>query len=103
MILNNQCANGNILFCEIKCLEYDALIFFLGVGGGERVSRQGYSVEQAGLELRNLPASASQALGLKAYTTTARLDILIYSSMYHEPDSHLILLGSGPLCSLRLA
>jgi hypothetical protein len=29
-------------------------------------------VDQAGLELRNLPASASQVLGLKACTTTAR-------------------------------
>jgi hypothetical protein len=28
-------------------------------------------VDQADLELRNLPASASQVLGLKAYTTTA--------------------------------
>jgi hypothetical protein len=32
-----------------------------------------YSVDQAGLELRNLPASASQVLGLKACATTARL------------------------------
>jgi hypothetical protein len=31
-----------------------------------------HSVDQAGLELRNLPASASQVLGLKAYTTAAR-------------------------------
>jgi hypothetical protein len=33
-----------------------------------------HSVDQAGLELRNLPASASasQVLGLKACTTTAR-------------------------------
>jgi hypothetical protein len=30
-------------------------------------------VDQAGLELRNPPASASQVLGLKACTTTARL------------------------------
>jgi hypothetical protein len=30
------------------------------------------SVDQAGLELRNLPASASQVLGLKACATTAR-------------------------------
>jgi hypothetical protein len=30
-----------------------------------------HSVDQAGLELRNLPASASQVLGLKAYATTA--------------------------------
>jgi hypothetical protein len=30
-----------------------------------------YFVDQAGLELRNPPASASQVLGLKAYATTA--------------------------------
>jgi hypothetical protein len=29
-----------------------------------------HSVDQAGLELRNLPASASQALGLKVCATT---------------------------------
>jgi hypothetical protein len=29
-----------------------------------------YSVDQAGLKLRNLPASASQVLGLKACATT---------------------------------
>jgi hypothetical protein len=32
-----------------------------------------HSVDQAGLELRNLPASASQVLGLKASITTAQL------------------------------
>jgi hypothetical protein len=32
-----------------------------------------HSVDQAGLELRNPPASASQVLGLKACTTTALL------------------------------
>jgi hypothetical protein len=32
-----------------------------------------HSVDQAGLELRNLPASASQVLGLKVCTTTAQL------------------------------
>jgi hypothetical protein len=32
-----------------------------------------HSVDQAGLELRNLPASASQVLGLKACATTAWL------------------------------
>jgi hypothetical protein len=31
------------------------------------------SVDQAGLELRNPPASASQVLGLKACTATTRL------------------------------
>jgi hypothetical protein len=29
-----------------------------------------HSVDQAGLELRNLPASASLVLGLKVYVTT---------------------------------
>jgi hypothetical protein len=32
-----------------------------------------HSVDQAGLKLRNLPASASQVLGLKACATTAPL------------------------------
>ena len=32
-----------------------------------------HSVDQAGLELRNPPASASQVLGLKAWATTPRL------------------------------
>jgi hypothetical protein len=32
-----------------------------------------HSVDQAGLELRNPPASASQALGLKVCATTTRL------------------------------
>jgi hypothetical protein len=32
-------------------------------------------VDQAGLELRNLPASASQVLGLKACSTTAQLEL----------------------------
>jgi hypothetical protein len=33
------------------------------------------SVDQAGLELRNPPASTSQVLELKACATTARLDV----------------------------
>jgi hypothetical protein len=37
-----------------------------------------HSVDQVGLELRNLPASASHVLGLKACTTTARLQFLFY-------------------------
>jgi hypothetical protein len=35
-----------------------------------------HSVDQAGLELRNLPASASQVLGLKACATTPRDNLL---------------------------
>jgi hypothetical protein len=37
-----------------------------------------HSVDQAGLELRNSPASASQVLGLKVCTTTARRWCLLY-------------------------
>ena len=58
------------------------LFFFLGGGGGgvgDRVSLCSpgcpgtHSVDQAGLELRDQPASVSQVLGVKAYATTARL------------------------------
>jgi hypothetical protein len=35
-----------------------------------------HSVDQAGLELRNLPASASQVLGLKECATTPGLTCL---------------------------
>jgi hypothetical protein len=35
-------------------------------------------VDQAGLELRNPPASASQVLGLKMYTTTTQLNVHFY-------------------------
>jgi hypothetical protein len=41
-----------------------------------------YSVDQAGLELRNLPASASQVLGLKVYVTTAWLIFFFNYSIY---------------------
>jgi hypothetical protein len=39
-----------------------------------------HSVDQAGLELRNPPASASQVLGLKARATTARLNVMTFFS-----------------------
>jgi hypothetical protein len=45
-----------------------------------------HSVDQAGLKLRNLPASASQVLGLKACTTTpgwASLFFFFNSSIYY--------------------
>jgi hypothetical protein len=50
-----------------------------------------HSVDQAGLELRNPPASASRVLGLKACATTARLYGLLcyrtevsYESLFTE-------------------
>jgi hypothetical protein len=59
---------------------YSSGDFFWGVGGfWDRVSlyspgRPGtHFVDQAGLELRNPPASASQVLGLKVCTTTTQL------------------------------
>ena len=53
-------------------------------------SRQGFSpgcpgtqpVDQADLELRNLPASASPVLGLKACATTARLHRTSYKGKH---------------------
>jgi hypothetical protein len=51
-----------------------------------------HSVDQAGLELRNQPASASQALGLKACATTPSYfsSFIIHTCVYthgtHEPQ-----------------
>ena len=44
-----------------------------------------HSVDQAGLELRNLPVSASQVLGLKAYASIAQLYIF-FSYQFHLKD-----------------
>jgi hypothetical protein len=61
-------------------------------------------VDQAGLELRNPPASASQVLGLKACATTARL--LAFCMQHYRPASHslstavLLWAGAGTLCLL---
>jgi hypothetical protein len=41
-------------------------------------------IDQAGLELRNLPASASQVLGLKACVTTAWLHFIILKVTFHH-------------------
>jgi hypothetical protein len=41
------------------------------------------SVDQAGLELRNLPASASQVLGLEGCATTAQLNL--YFKIFNIP------------------
>jgi hypothetical protein len=56
-----------------------------------------HSVDQAGLELRNLPASASQVLGLKACATTARLFFWFYGG---GRERRLGSWGCVPLCSL---
>jgi hypothetical protein len=45
-------------------------------------------VDQAGLELRNPPASASQVLGLKVCTTTVRLPFYFKARSLPEPGAH---------------
>jgi hypothetical protein len=58
------------------------LVFGFGFRGRVSLCSLGcpgtHSVDQAGLKLRNLPASASQVLGLKAFATTAQhfMDLL---------------------------
>jgi hypothetical protein len=63
-------------FC-LFCFVLFCFCFFLVFGDRVSLYSSGcpgiYSVDQAGLELRNSPASASQVLGLKAWATTARL------------------------------
>jgi hypothetical protein len=45
-------------------------------------------LDQAGLGLRNPPASASRVLGLKACTTTARLVFKILNHQENEKELH---------------
>ena len=45
-------------------------------------------VDQAGLELRNLPASASRVLGLKAFATTpGRVEVIVSCELGTELES----------------
>ena len=44
-----------------------------------------HSVDQAGLELRNLPVSASQVLGLRACATTAQHAWVYFKNVSHSP------------------
>jgi hypothetical protein len=53
-----------------------------------------HSVDQAGLELRNPPVSASQVLGLKAWATTARQLVLereLKWTVHHKINTNSIL------------
>jgi hypothetical protein len=47
-----------------------------------------HSVDQAGLKLRNLPASASQVLGLKACATNA-CPLLFFFKCFFHVDGHV--------------
>jgi hypothetical protein len=48
-----------------------------------------HSVDQAGLKLRNPPASASQVLGLKACATTAQLYTFLISALGRQKQADL--------------
>jgi hypothetical protein len=59
-----------VLFCLFVCL---FLVFPDRISLYSPDCPRTHFVDQAGLELRNLPASTSQVLGLKVYATTAQL------------------------------
>jgi hypothetical protein len=59
-------------------------------------------VDQAGLKLRNLPASASQVLGLKACTTTPGWrKLLLYKHYEEEPGEVAVAQQVGTCYSCR--
>jgi hypothetical protein len=59
------------------CLLFLFLFFYVFFKTGFLPGCPGtHSVDQAGLKFRNLPASASQVLGLKAWATTIQLGAL---------------------------
>jgi hypothetical protein len=72
------------------------LLFYLFVFG-DRVSLCSpgcpgtHSVDQAGLELRNPPASASQVLGLKVCATTPGLNFIFKKQNFFEVLNFLFL------------
>ena len=57
-----------------------------------------YFVDQASLELRNPPASASQVLGLKACATTARLRCHFFKMIMFKLLPVALVPGSGGTC-----
>ncbi|GAB1298937.1 Protein mono-ADP-ribosyltransferase PARP4 [Apodemus speciosus] len=61
-----------------------------------------HSVDQAGLELRNPPASASQVLGLKACTTTARQDEFLSGKASSNMCTHVIVDSADVLSRCHL-
>jgi hypothetical protein len=64
----NYVQNSGHLFCFVLFFVFRHRVSLCSPG-----CPGAHSVDQAGLELRNPPASASRVLGLKACTTIARL------------------------------
>ena len=73
--------------CLMACFPWLSFLFVLFQ---DRVSlcspaySRTHSIDQAGLELRNLPASAFQVLGLKACATTAGLNPHYLFQLFNE-------------------
>jgi hypothetical protein len=59
-----------------------------------------HSVDQAGLELRDLLAFASQVLGLKAYVTKWRTFVIVGGGGFFETRFLCVALAVLELCSL---
>ena len=66
----------SVLFCW-QFLHYILLVFQDRVSLCNPGCPETHSVDQAGLELRNLPASACQVLGLKVCATTVQHTYLV--------------------------
>jgi hypothetical protein len=77
------CVHMCLCVSMCMCMQICVYILFFCFVFQDRVSLYSpgfpgtHFVDQAGLELRNLPASASQVLGLKACATTARLHLVL--------------------------
>jgi hypothetical protein len=72
-LLTNELSYQSQGISFFVCLFLFLFLFFRDKVPVLKGSPGAHSVDQAGLELRNPPASASQVLALKVCTTTARL------------------------------
>ena len=74
-MLSLQVGMGQVLFCFLFCFKDRVSLCSLGCLGI-------YSVDQAGLEHSDLPASASQVLGLKTRIITSQLLLVIFCFLF---------------------
>jgi hypothetical protein len=70
-----------VLFCFVLCFVFRDRVSLCSPGCPGT-----HFVDQAGLELRDPSASASQVLGLKACATTARLDVILLLVLFVTPE-----------------
>ena len=66
------------------------------------LSNRTHSVDQAGLEHRNLPASASQVLGLQVCATTPGTQMHLKHPFHSPIIQHRVYLALNYICHLRL-